>query len=395
MELLASLKQRMKEVEEEVHEVFKPRWVDDKEVTPYIKKDGTLSKRGLTDEEFKSGIIKPFVRKKLQEFNLGSRKQIGECLQEFGWKPARFTPTGQPIIDEGTLNKVKHIPEAKLIAEFLLLQKRTAQIGSWLDELKGDRIHGRVISTGTITSRMSHRNPNTAQIPSVKSPYGKECRSCWTVPKEYKLVGIDASGLEIRMLAHYMNDEEYINEIINGDIHSRNQQTAGLQSRDQAKTFIYALMYGAGNEKLGSVVGGSKASGKKLRERFFDNLPAFKRLRDRVERASKRKYLKGIDGRKIFVRYEHASLNTLLQGGGAIVMKKALILLNNKAKARNLDYKFVANIHDEWQAEVHSAHAEYFGKLGVESIQEAGEHFKLRCPLTGEYKIGDNWYETH
>jgi len=395
MELLASLTKRMKEVKEEVHKVFKPRWVDDKEVRPYIKKDGTLSKRGLTDEEFKSGIIKPFMRKKLQEFNLGSRKQIGECLQDFGWKPERFTPTGQPIIDEGTLNKVKHIPEAKLIAEFLLLQKRTAQIGSWLDELKGDRIHGRVISTGTITSRMSHRNPNTAQIPSVKSPYGKECRSCWTVPKEYKLVGIDASGLEIRMLAHYMNDEEYTNEIINGDIHSSNQQTAGLQSRDQAKTFIYALIYGAGNEKLGNVVGGSKASGKELRRRFFDNLPAFKRLRDRVERASKRKYLKGIDGRKIFVRYEHAALNTLLQGGGAIVMKKALILLNNKAKTRNLDYKFVANIHDEWQAEVHSAHAEYFGKLGVESIQEAGEHFKLRCPLTGEYKVGDNWYETH
>ena len=213
--------------------------------------------------------------------------------------------------------------------------------------------------------------------------------------QEYKLVGIDASGLEIRMLAHYMNDEEYTNEIINGDIHSRNQQIAGLKSRDQAKTFIYCLIYGGGNAKLGAVVGGSKASGKKLRERFFDNQPAFKTLRDRVNRAAKRKYLKGIDGRKIFVRYEHASLNTLLQGGGAIVMKKALMLLNNKAKARNLDYKFVANVHDEWQAEVHSAHAEYFGKLGVESIQEAGEHFKLRCPLTGEYKVGDNWYETH
>ena len=147
--------------------------------------------------------------------------------------------------------------------------------------------------------------------------------------------------------------------------------------------------------KLGAVVGGSKASGKKLRERFFDNQPAFKTLRDRVEKASKRGFLKGIDGRQIFIRNTYASLNSLLQGGGAIVMKKALVILNNKARARNLDYKFVANIHDEWQAEVHKAHADYFGKLGVEAIQEASKHFKLRCPLTGEYKIGDNWSETH
>ena len=399
MELLASLQKRMKEVKEEVQRVFKPKWVDDKEVRPYIKKDGTLSKRGLTDEEYTQVLetknYKPFMRKKYQEFNLGSRKQIGEYLRDFGWKPARFTPTGQPIIDEGTLNKVKHIPEAKLIAEFLLLQKRTAQISSWLDVLKDNRVHGRAFSIGTITGRMAHRNPNMAQVPSVKSPYGKECRSCWIVPQDYKLVGIDASSLEIRMLAHYMNDEEYTNEIINGDIHTRNQQTAGLQSRDQAKTFIYALMYGAGNEKLGNVVGGSKASGKELRRRFFDNLPAFKRLRDRVEKAAKRTYLKGLDGRKIFIRYEYAALNSLLQSAGAIVMKKALLILNEKAKKRNLDFKFVANIHDEWQVEVHKAHAEYFGKLGKEAIQEAGKYFKLRCPLDGEYKIGNGWDETH
>jgi hypothetical protein len=416
MELLASLQKRMKEVKEEVQKVFKPKWVDDKLVSPDLKKDGTLSKRGLTaeeynkilteltllrsvngiqEEDFKNPKPKPFMRLKYQEFNLGSRKQIGEYLRDFGWKPERFTPTGQPIIDEGTLNKVKHIPEAKLIAEFLLLQKRTAQISSWLDVLKDNRVHGRAFSIGTITGRMAHRNPNMAQVPSVKSPYGKECRSCWIVPQDYKLVGIDASSLEIRMLAHYMNDEEYTNEIINGDIHTRNQQTAGLQSRDQAKTFIYALMYGAGNEKLGKVVGGSKANGKQLRKRFFDNLPAFKTLRDRVEKAAKRTYLKGLDGRKIFIRYEYAALNSLLQSAGAIVMKKALLILNEKAKKRNLDFKFVANIHDEWQVEVHKTHAEYFGKLGKEAIQEAGKYFKLRCPLDGEYKIGNGWDETH
>ena len=414
--LLAELREKMQASEDEVHKVFKPRLVDDKLVTPYIKKDGDLSKRGLTDEEynkilteltllrgvngiqeedFKNTKPKPFMRQKYQEFNLGSRKQIGEYLTDFGWKPNKFTPTGQPIVDESSLNKVKHIPEAKLIAEFLLLQKRTAQISSWLDELKGDRVHGRAMSIGTITGRMAHRNPNVAQVPAVNSPYGDECRSCWTTPEGYKLVGIDASGLEIRMLAHYMDNKEYTNEIINGDIHTRNQQIAGLKSRDQAKTFIYALMYGAGNERLGKVVGGSKAHGKQLRRRFFDNLSSFKTLRDRVEQASKRTYLKGLDGRKIYVRYNYAALNTLLQGAGAIIMKKALIILNNKARERGLDFKFVANIHDEWQVEVHEAHAEYFGKLGVEAIEQAGQHFDLRCPLTGTYKIGDSWNETH
>jgi len=399
MELLVSLKKRMKEVEDEVHKVFKPKWVDDKIVKPYIKKDGTLSKRGLTDDEYEevsqTKNYKHFMRKKYQEFNLGSRKQIGEYLKDFGWKPNRFTPTGQPIIDEGTLNKIKHIPEARMIAEFLLLQKRIAQINSWFDVLKVNRIHGRVITTGTITNRMSHRSPNMAQVPSVKSPYGVECRSCWTVPAGYKLVGIDASGLELRMLAHYMNDKEYTDELINGDIHTRNQKIAGLQSRDKSKVFIYALMYGAGDAKLGEVVGGSKATGRQLRQQFLNNLPSFKSLRSRVEEASKRTYLKGLDGRKVFVRYEHAALNTLLQSAGAIVMKMALIILNTLAQEEKLNYKFVANVHDEWQVEVLEEHAEQLGKLGVQAIQKAGDYFNMRCPLDGEYKIGETWNETH
>ena len=398
--LSSSLRERMSIVQKEVRSTFKPKWVDVKLVTPKLKKDGTLSKSGLTDYEYAeiklNGDMKPFMRKKLQEFNLGSRKQIGEYLKDFGWKPNNFTPTGQPIVNESSLSKVKHIPEAKLIAEFLLLQKRIAQIDSWIKAVeKDDRIHGFVISNGTITGRMTHRSPNTGQVPNVRSEYGTECRECWIVPEDYKLVGIDASGLEIRMLAHYMNDEDYTNEIINGDIHSRNQQIAGLQSRDQSKTFIYALMYGAGDSKLGSVVGGSKASGRQLRQQFFDNLPSFKNLRSRVENAAKRTFLKGLDGRKIHIRNIHAALNSLLQGGGAIVMKKALVILDKKARQANIDYKFVANIHDEWQVEVKQDQADQFGKLGVEAIKEAGKHFSMRCPLDGEYKIGDNWSETH
>jgi DNA polymerase I-like protein with 3'-5' exonuclease and polymerase domains len=398
--LLAELRQEMQSIEDEVHETFQPKWVDDKLVTPYIRKDGVLSKRGLTDEEYERCLntsdYRPFMRQTLQEFNLGSRKQIGEYLTDFGWKPDRFTPTGQPIVDEKTLSEITHIHEANLIAKFLLLQKRIAQIESWLESLQEDgRVHGFVIPNGAITGRMTHRNPNMAQVPSSSSPYGKECRSCWIVEEGNKLVGIDASGLELRMLAHYMDDKEFINEIINGDIHTANQKLAKLKSRDKAKTFIYALMYGAGDEKLGKVVGGNTSDGKRARQYFFDNKPEFKSLRDRVQRAAAKKYLKGIDGRKLYIRNNHAALNTLLQGAGAIVMKKALSLLDSKLKLNTIDYKFVANIHDEWQVEVRESQADFVGLRAVEAIIEAGEYFNLRCPLDGEYKVGDNWSETH
>ena len=403
MDLLIYFKTKMSEIEQEVTKTFQPRWVDDKLVIPKYKKDGGLSKVGLTDDEFEAvnqkislgHPLKPFMRKKLQPFNLGSRKQIGEYLMELGWKPNKHTPTGQPIIDEGTLKKIEHIKEAKLIADYLLYQKRIGQLSSWLDNIKDDRVHGKVISNGTITGRMTHIKPNMAQVPNLGSAYGKECRECWIVDQGYKLVGIDASGLELRILAHYMNDEDYINEVINGDIHTANQRLANLKSRDQAKTFIYALIYGAGDGKIGSVVGGSRNHGKKLKATFLSNLPALKVLTDQVRRAAGRGFLKGLDRRNIQVRSEHSALNTLLQGGGAIVMKKGLLILNEKIKEHNLDAKFVGNIHDEWQIEALAEHADQVGKLGVEAIEQAGVHFNLRCPLTGEYKVGDNWSETH
>jgi DNA polymerase-1 len=399
MTLLAQLSQNKADVEDEVQKTFKPKWVEDKMVLPYTNKNGELSKRGLTDDEYEniliSGNREPFMRRKLVDFNLGSRKQIGEYLIDFGWQPEKFTPTGQPIVDEGTLKKITHIKEAKLIADYLLYQKRIAQVSSWIDELKDDRVHGRVIPNGTITGRMTHRNPNMAQVPNLGSPYGKECRACWTVPEGYKLVGIDASGLELRMLAHYMNDADYIEEVVNGDIHSTNQELAGLKTRDQAKTFIYALVYGAGDFKIGKIINGDIKKGKALRERFFRNLPALKKLRDRVQQASNRGFLKGIDGRKIYVRSPHASLNTLLQGCGAIVMKQAMVNLHELIKLNTVDAQFVANIHDEWQLQVKESQADYIGRLGVESIEKVTEQFNMRCDLTGQYKVGGNWSETH
>lgn len=404
--LEAELTDRLKEVEREVQKTFRPKQIKTI-IVPHFTKTGALSKMGqiqgsakktrLTQEEYEDLATKrKAVRIEEVPFNLGSRKQIGEYLIDFGWKPKKFTPTGQPIVDESTLSKITDIPEATLIAEYLLLQKRIAQVKSWLKEVcDDDRVRGFVNPNGTITGRMTHNSPNMAQVPSLGSPYGKECRACWSVPDGYKLLGIDASGLELRMLAHYMKDEDFKNEILHGDIHSTNQRLAGLESRNQAKTFIYALLYGAGDEKLGSVVGGNKRDGAKLRKRFFDNLPAFKHLKDKVGRAASKGFLKGLDGRKLYVRSEHAALNTLLQSAGAIVMKQAMIGFNQLINLNTLDAHFVCNVHDEWQLEVKESQAESTGQLGVDAIIKSGEELELFCPLDGNYKVGDNWSETH
>jgi len=404
--LVAELTDRLKEVEREVQKTFRPKQLKTTLLAQFTK-TGALSKMGLIDGSTKKSRLtqkeyeeiatkRKTIRIEEVPFNLGSRKQIGEYLIDFGWKPKRFTPTGQPIVDESTLSKIKNIPEATLIAEYLLLQKRIAQVSSWLEELHEDeRVRGFVNPNGTITGRMTHNHPNMAQVPSVRAPYGKECRACWIVPESYKLVGIDASGLELRMLAHYMKDEDFKNEILHGDIHSTNQRLAGLESRDQAKTFIYALLYGAGDAKLGSVVGGNKRDGSELRKRFFDNLPAFKHLKDTVGRAASKGFLKGLDGRKLYVRSEHAALNTLLQSAGAIVMKQAMIGFNELIKLNTLDAHFVCNVHDEWQVEALEKQSACAGQLGVDSIIKAGKQLELFCELDGAYKIGDNWSETH
>ena len=289
-----------------------------------------------------------------------------------------------------------HTNVIAMIANYLMLQKRIAQVQSWLSFLDGDRVHGSVISNGTITGRMSHRDPNMAQIPSLSSPYGKECRACWTVPRGYKLVGVDASGLELRMLAHYLNDKEFINDILNGDIHTANQARAGLQSRSQAKTFIYAFLYGAGDAKIGQVVGGNKAQGKRVKQSFLNNFPSLKSFRNRVKReADQRGYIKALDGRKVFIRSSHAALNSLLQSAGAIVMKRALVILNNKLLSSDVDAHVVANVHDEWQIETWENDVDKLGSMAVDSIVEAGVYYKLKCPMDAEYKIGDNWSDTH
>ena len=334
------------------------------------------------------------LKDKVTEFNVGSRKQIAERLEGVGVKFKLQTEKGAIIVNEKVLEGID-IPEAKMIYEYLMLQKRAAQIDSWLTHEKDGRVHGRVITNGAVTGRMTHHSPNLAQVPSVSAPYGKECRSFWRVPEGHKLVGCDASGLELRMLAHYMRDERYTNEILSGDIHTANMKAAGLTDRNQAKTFIYAFLYGAGAAKIGQIVGGGYREGQQLIDSFLRNTPALAKLREKVAKHATAGTLPALDGRRLRVRSEHAALNTLLQGAGAIVMKQALVLLADRLSTYDIPHKLVANVHDEFQIEVPENFADVVGKAAVRAIKNAGDVLDLRCPLDAEYNVGNNWAETH
>lgn len=347
------------------------------------------------EESFPPTEVVLKTKTKYVPFNPGSRQQIIDRLQQKGWKPTRFTEKNNPILDDAELETID-LPEAKLFARLFLLNKRYSQIKQWMQAMKSDgRVHGKVSSCGAVTGRMTHFSPNMAQVPANDAPFGAECRALFTVPHGKKLVGIDASGLELRMLAHYMRDDEYTQEVVDGDVHTKNQQAAGLATRPQAKTFIYAFLYGAGAEKIGSIVGGGAKEGRKLIDDFLNATPALQTLRTKVARMSLKGSLPGLDGRRLHVREAHAALNTLLQGAGAIVMKQALVLFDEAIKEHGYDAKFVLNVHDEWQLECSTQDAEAVGKTGVECIAAAAILLGMRVPLTGEYRIGDNWSETH
>jgi len=402
--LLAELKEKKLELEEEVHRNFRPRAVFHSDVVPKYKKDGTMSVVGIKflGENCLEVVGGALTRIDIVDFNLGSRTQIGEYLQRWGWVPTKFTPQtpkgggGNVIVSEEVLKDVKGIPEALLIADYLTVTRRIAMAQSWLDFVGPDgRVHGEVNSNGAVTGRMTHMRPNVAQTTSGTKIYGPEMRACWIAEDGYSIVGMDASGLELRMLAHYMNDEAYTFEVVNGDVHTKNQQAAGLLTRDEAKTFIYAYLYGAGDAKIGQIIGGTAADGKRLKAQFLANTPALRTLRDRVAVSAKRGWLLGLDGRRIAVRSPHAALNSLLQGAGAVVMKQALCNLHRFATAQKMDFKVVGNIHDELQAEVKDTQVQKFGKLAEYAMVKAGTDFNLRIPLAGKFKFGPSWRETH
>jgi DNA polymerase I-like protein with 3'-5' exonuclease and polymerase domains len=359
-----------------IYEQMQSRW------PPYEVSRG-IGKRGKE--------LKPL----LVTFNPGSRKQIGEKLIELGWKPKQFTETGQPMVDESILSKLD-IPEAKLIAEYLMLQKRVAQIESWIKATGEDgRVHGKVITNGAVTGRMTHSSPNMGQVPNTSSVYGKECRECWSVEEGNVLVGVDLSGIELRCFAHYLNDEDYMNEVVNGDVHTRNQKAFGVPTRNDAKTVLYATLYGASPAKVGSIIGGSSSQGKKIIDSFERNVPAYAKLKQKVAKFAQKGWLPGLDGRRLNIRSEHSALNTLLQSAGAIIAKKWLVNFSEELKNRKIPYKLVATVHDEVQIETKPEFAETVKEIVIASAAKAGKDLNFRCPVAAEGKIGANWYGTH
>jgi len=392
--LYASLANRRLELEKSLVSTF-PNW------KKYI---GTFTpKRDNKTLGYKKGV--PIKRYKELTFNPNSRDHISDRLMNKGWKPREFTPDGKPKVDESVLSKLIY-PEAKLLAEHFLIQKRIGQLAegnnAWLKLQRDGIIYGSVITNGANTGRCTHQKPNVAQTPSVGVPYGKECRSLFTVPNGFQLIGCDASGLELRCLAHYIgafDEGSFTKQLLHGDIHTYNQKQIGLPTRDLAKRVIYGIIYGIGDTRLGAVVGKSSQEGKRIKAKIFEALPALKQLRDNVIIATRnKKYLLGLDKRKLIPRSEHSSLNLLIQSCGALIIKMATVILHKKLKEKNYDKNIctmVAHVHDELQLQCKSDYADEVGKIAVQSIKDAGTYFNLRCPLDAEYKIGNNWANTH
>jgi DNA polymerase-1 len=427
--LTAKLQKRMAELSAECATVFKP-WTQ--QLPDFIPK------RDNKKMGYKAGV--PVKKSKVVVFNPGSRQHIASRLTAlYDWIPTKFTDNGQPAIDETVLGELPW-PEAKVLAEYLMVEKRLGQLSdgkkACLKMVRNGRIHGSVRTNGAVTGRMTHSDPNVAQTPKCGSPYGEEFRDCYEAGPGLVLVGCDAEGLELRCLGHYMaryDGGAYAEAVINGrkedgtDVHTINQRAVRLNSRDSAKTFIYALIYGAGHFKLGTTVyedftdevrarfnakypaNKKKARiqalarlGQSRKESLMENLPALAQLIEAVKQAAKRGYLIGLDGRKLHVRSEHAALNTLLQSAGAVVMKKALVLFDQKVEwyrsaregvARVVEP--VANVHDEFQIETEKEIANDIGTLAANCIAAAGEHFKFRCPLAGSFAVGSSWAHTH
>lgn len=398
-----------------------------KEVPP-IPGKVFIPKRDNKKLGYKAGV--PIQRYK--DFNPNSRQQLEWVItKHFNYKPDNdeLYEDTRLKIDDITFGFIKADPKApealRALAvpmeEYLMVSKRLGQVSdgkmAWLKMVQADgRIHGRVNPCGAVTGRATHSYPNVAQVPAVGSPYGKECRSLFKVPDGWYQAGVDASGLELRCLAHFMapyDNGAYAHEILNGDIHTANQIAAGLPERNQAKTFIYAFLYGAGDAKIGRIVHGDEKDGRRLKKEFLKKTPAIAQLRAAIENTLvekrglrgniikwRRKYLKGLDGRPLHVRSIHSALNLLLQSAGALICKKWILLLEENLIALGLDhgkdFQYMAWVHDEVQVACRTKEiAETVVKVAQDSMRQAQDFFGFRVQLDTEGKIGRSWCDCH
>ena len=404
--LVNTLKARRSELEDRLQETFPP-----------IEEERWSEKTGKQ------------LKTKVTVFNAASRQQTAERLKsKYPEITFESTEKGSPKVDDDVLELLgQNYPEAKLLAEYQLFNKRLGQIAegkeAWLKHCKvynDGRIHGEVITNACISGRCSHKRPNMAQVPSVGHAFGDECRALFHAPDGWLLVGTDASGLELRALGSwlaYFDDGEYARLVSTDgfDIHTYNAKLFGIYdgvgeiskaTRDLSKRLIYCILYGGGAKKTGSIISPDESTdtqykqGKKTIDTFYSNLPAIKKLKDLIEdRITQRGYLTGIDGRRLQIRSKHSALNQLLQSTGAIAVKKATTILYNDLTDKGLifaqDWGFVAHVHDEYQSLVRPQHVDLYKELAIDSFRKSGEYFQLKCPLTGEARVGKNWKETH
>ena len=416
---------------QELENTLRARWADLdtklRSIVPQIPDKVFIPKRDNKRLGYKAGV--PIQRYK--DFNPGSRQQIEWLItQHYGYTPnnEELFIDGRLKVDEETFSFFEHDESAPpairelagVFSEYLMITKRLGQLidgkYGWLKMVNKDgKIHGSVNPCGAVTGRATHSRPNVAQVPAVNSPYGKECRALFSAPKGWHEVGVDACGLELRCLAHFMSpydDGAYAHEILNGDIHTANQKAAGLPERNQAKTFIYAFLYGAGDEKIGKIVKGTATDGKRLKKKFLEQTPAIARLRDAIkgtlvaaEKYGKvtrwrRKYLMGLDRRPLKVRSLHSALNLLLQSAGALLCKYWIVRLEERLIHKGLhhgkDFQYMAWVHDEVQVACRTKEiAELVVSEAQAAMRDSQEHFKFRVQLDTEGKIGKDWYDCH
>lgn len=402
----------------------------------------------------------PFCPVNIVEFNPNSRPQIIDRLTKvYQWEPVDFTEKGNPEVSDDVLRPLaKHIPICEDLAELFFLQKLLGQIqngdNAWLKLVGEDgRIHGYVNVGGTISGRGSHTSPNIAQVPKVlvvpvrgqdgnynskvvdktgvpydfifnadgtekkktilfgrAGKFGFECRSLFGPPEGWWEMGCDLSGVELRCLAARLAEFDggaYVDEVLNGDPHTKNMIAFQIDSRDTSKTCLYAIMYGGGDEKIGSIVlppsasaGEMKNRGKQLKANLQNGIPAFGKLIQKVGKEARRGHLIGLDGRKLWVRSPHAALNLQLQSDAAILAKTWVIffeeMMEEAGYVYGVDWGMQAWVHDEIQAACRTKEiAEHAGRLCVQAAAEAGEHYNYAAPIGAEAKIGKGWAECH
>jgi len=407
LDLVDSLRAKEAELEAHLKEIFPPNKIE----SIFVPKVNN-SKRGYVKGQ-------PFTKVTYQEFNPGSRTQIVERLQQkYGWVPEKNTEKGNPVLDDDVLDALPY-PEAKPLAEYMLIKKRLGQIAdgnnAWLKLVNNDdgRMHGDLITNGCITGRASHRNPNMAQVPAGYSPYGHECRSLFHAPDGWDLIGIDAKALELRCLAGYLaiwDDGEYSAMVTNPevDIHVYNQKMFGVETRDIAKRLLYGVLYGAGALKAGTIIDPNEKDEVVLRKlgatainSFMDGVPALRKLKQLIdETIGLRGYLIGLDRRTLHCRSAFKGLNVLLQASGAAIMKQVVVTTHNNIE-QNLglvhgkDWEQLLFVHDEIQVACDPRHTELIKEQALAAFPQAQQFFGFRCPIQGDAKVGYTWAMTH